>query len=81
MRKRCVASHPFEIDQAITAIETIEESANIAAFPQNGFLQLVDIDPESYNTCYFDFEGTPEFVMFSVDSPYTLVIAGQYVFR
>lgn len=82
IRRKCLASHPLDIDIALAVIETWDSAMLEPAIPLLGSLQAVPAVPntEVYNTLYFDMEGTPEFVTFrTCDS--RLLIAGEYILQ
>lgn len=80
LRKSCVASHPFELDNAIEVIRGhlgVLDQPPVELF---GTFQEVATDPELFNSFFFDGDESPEFAAFSTDSANRLLIANRLVF-
>ena len=80
IRHHCIASHPFDLQDAIQIIET--HLHQLCSPPKGlvGTFQKIEGDPDAYNTLYFDGKGTPEFIAFLSIFPHFLVISGRYYF-
>lgn len=79
LSRKCIASHPFDLPNAIEIIEKHLNALQCPAQDLVGRFEELKDDPDSYNTLYFDLEGTPEFIAF-LALPSSLVISGRYYF-
>lgn len=80
LQQQCVASHPYDLDEARAIVAVLESVLDSPPVEQQGSFQRVKVDAESFNTFYFEGEGTPEFPAFSTDKPHRLLIDGEYIF-
>lgn len=79
LSRKCIASHPFDLPNAIEIIEKHLNALQCPAQDLVGRFEELKDDPDSYNTLYFDLEGTPEFIAF-LALPSSVVISGRYYF-
>ncbi|HBN77681.1 MAG TPA: hypothetical protein DD473_18090 [Planctomycetaceae bacterium] len=82
LRKNCIASHPFSVDQFTSILEEQLDLLNFPPVEVEGIFDCVTqlFNSEDYNSLYFDLEGLPEFVTHRV-TDHALVIGNEYLFN
>tara|TARA_R110002020_G_scaffold273893_5_gene489083 strand:+ start:986 stop:1714 length:729 start_codon:yes stop_codon:yes gene_type:complete len=82
LRKNCIASHPFSLDQIVSILEEQLDLLNTPPVEVEGKFESPPqlFNSEDYHSLYFDFEGLPEFVTHRV-SDRALIIGNEYLFN